>query len=111
MTFPERTITSEPKFGTVIEVETPTHIAGVFDFASGAVGTMITSFDVWGAHLPPLEIHGSRGSLAVPSPNGFGGIPRIRSSGDPDAKGARGTAYRCERFASRAYTCPSSLPM
>jgi predicted dehydrogenase len=49
ITFPERTITSQPKYGKQIKVETPTHIAGVIDFASGAVGTIITSFDVWSA--------------------------------------------------------------
>src|SRR2546430_8808441 len=37
ISFPERTITSQPKYGTKIEVKTPTHIAGVLDFAGGAV--------------------------------------------------------------------------
>jgi len=39
ITFPERTITSEPHYGQVMKVETPTHIAGVLDFESGAVAT------------------------------------------------------------------------
>jgi len=72
-----RTITSKPKFGRKIKVEVPTHIAGVMDFASGAVGSIITSFDVWGHHLPHIEIHGTEGSLSVPDPNGFGGPVRI----------------------------------
>jgi predicted dehydrogenase len=57
ITFPERTITSQPKFGNKIEVEVPTHIAGVLDFANGAVGTIVTSFDVWGGQLPRIEIY------------------------------------------------------
>ncbi len=73
ITFPERTITSQPKQGQKIKVNTPTHIAGVLDFASGATATMIMSFDVWAAHLPVIEIYGTEGSLVVPDPNGFGG--------------------------------------
>ena len=78
ITFPERTITSQPKYGTRIKVETPTHIAGVIDFENGAVGTIITSFDVWSANLPWIEIYGSEGSLSVPDPNTFGGRVRVR---------------------------------
>jgi len=73
ITFPERTITSEPKYGTKIAVDTPTHITGVMDFENGAVGTIITSFDVWSSKLPNIEIYGTEGSLSVPDPNGFGG--------------------------------------
>lgn len=73
VTFPERTIGSEPKRGTKIKVDVPTHIAGVMDFANGAIGTIIQSFDVWAAHLPCIEIFGTEGTLSVPDPNGFGG--------------------------------------
>ena len=75
--YSERTITSEPKKGTKISVEVPTHVAAVLDFASGAVGTLMMSFDVWGAHLPWMEIYGTDGSLAVPDPNTFGGPVRL----------------------------------
>ncbi|MGY8824411.1 MAG: Gfo/Idh/MocA family protein [Candidatus Latescibacterota bacterium] len=73
VTFPERTITSEKKYGKVIEVETPTHVTGLMEFANGAVGQITTSFDVWGARLPNIEVYGTEGSLSVPDPNGFGG--------------------------------------
>jgi predicted dehydrogenase len=81
ITFPERTITSQPKYGSVIEVEVPTHVAGILDFANGAVGTIVTSFDVWGGALPFIEIYGTRGTLSVPDPNTFGGPVRIRQAG------------------------------
>ncbi len=81
VTFPTRTITSQPKYGTVITVDTPTHIAGAMDFANGAVGTLIMSFDVWGSHLPIIEIYGTEGSLSVPDPNGFGGPVSVRRMG------------------------------
>ncbi len=79
--FSERTVTSQPKHGQVITVETPTHIAGTADFASGAVATLITSFDVWSSTLPPIEIHGTLGSLSVPDPNSFGGVVKVSRSG------------------------------
>lgn len=78
ITFPERTITSQPKYGETIKVETPTHIAGVMDFANGAVGTIVTSFDVWPSDLPRIEIFGTDGTLSVPDPNGFGGPVHVR---------------------------------
>ncbi|MGQ9698698.1 MAG: Gfo/Idh/MocA family protein [Armatimonadota bacterium] len=81
ITFPERTITSQPKYGKKVKVEVPTHIAGVMDFASGAVGTIITSFDVWAGELPCIEIYGTEGSLSVPDPNGFGGPVRMWRDG------------------------------
>jgi len=84
ITFPERTITSEPKDGTTIVVEVPTHVVGVMDFANGAIGTIITSFDVWAHHLPCIEVHGTEGSLSVPDPNGFGGPVRVRRAGSDD---------------------------
>lgn len=73
ITFPERLITSEQKYGKKIDVEVPTHITGILDFENGATATIITSFDVWHSQLPRIEIYGSQGSLIVPDPNTFGG--------------------------------------
>jgi predicted dehydrogenase len=81
ITFPERTITSQPKYGTVMTVDVPTHVAGLIDFANGAIGTIITSFDVWAAQLPRIEIYGTEGSLSVPDPNGFGGPVSVARPG------------------------------
>ena len=57
--FPERVATSEAKYGMRIKVNTPTHIAGLMDFENGAIGTIVTSFDVWAHTLPRIEIHGT----------------------------------------------------
>lgn len=81
VTFPQRMITSQPKSGEMIEVNVPTHIAGVLDFENGAIATIITSFDVWAHELPRIEIYGTQGSLSVPDPNNFGGPVRIRRAG------------------------------
>lgn len=81
ITFPERLITNQPKFGKRVKVETPTHIAGVMDFHCGAIGTIVTSFDVWSAQVPCIEIYGTEGTMQVPDPNGFGGAVRIHRPG------------------------------
>ena len=73
ISFAEREIGSEPKKGTKIVVETPTHVAGLLEFVAGPVATIITSFDVWKSNLPRIEIYGSEGTLCVPDPNTFGG--------------------------------------
>jgi len=86
ITFPKRLITSQPKYGTEITVEVPTHVAGIMDFETGVIGTIITSFDVWASQLPRIEIYGSLGTLSVPDPNTFGGPVFIRKAGDKEWK-------------------------
>ncbi len=84
VTFPERTITSQPKYGTQITVDVPTHVSGIMNFANGAIGTITTSFDVWAHRHSCIEIYGTEGSLLVPDPNGFGGTVSVRRMGAPD---------------------------
>lgn len=80
----ERTIGSEPLGGQKIRVETPTHIVGIVEFASGAVAQVAMSFEVWRHSLPCIEIYGDEGSLQVPDPNGFGGTVRFARAGQSD---------------------------
>jgi predicted dehydrogenase len=80
----ERLIGSQPRAGTTITVNTPTHVAGVLDFANGAIGTLVTSFDVVATGLPPIEIYGTQGTLSVPDPNTFGGPVRLRKAGEKE---------------------------
>ncbi len=72
-TFPKRIITSQPKSGSVIEVEVPTYITGILHFENGAVGNIFTTFDVHYKQQARFEIYGSMGTLIVPDPNTFGG--------------------------------------
>jgi len=81
VTFPERQVTSQPLAGTTITVNTPTHVAGVMDFEGGAVGTLVTSFDVWSEEHSRIDIYGTEGTLSVPDPNTFGGPVRVWRSG------------------------------
>lgn len=84
VTFPERTITSQPNYGQKIHVDVPTHVVGVLDFNAGAIATIITTFDVWAAELPRIEIYGTHGTLSVPDPNTFGGPVRLRRAGSTE---------------------------
>ncbi len=77
ISFPERIAGPDRHNGRHIPVEVPTHIAGVLDFANGVVATLITSFDIWAANLPRIEIYGADGTLSVPDPNIFGGPVRL----------------------------------
>ncbi len=84
ITFRERTITSKPKAGQKITVRVPTHVVGVMDFANGAIGTIITSFDVWKHSMPRIEIYGTEGSLLAPDPNSFGGPVMLAKAGEKE---------------------------
>ena len=81
VTFPHRLITSQPLRGTVVDVEVPTHIAGVMKFENGAIGTLTTTFDVYDDHQACVEVFGSRGSIIVPDPNCFGGPIQLMRAG------------------------------
>jgi predicted dehydrogenase len=80
----ERTVGSGPKKGTTFSVEVDTHVAGVLVHESGVLTTIMTSFDVWAAKLPRIEIYGSEGSLSVPDPNTFGGDVELAKAGERD---------------------------
>ena len=77
--FPQRVIGSQPFAGQKIDVEVNTYIAGTVQYASGAIGTIFTTFDV---HFPKdkrrfIEIYGTEGTLFVPDPNTFGGTVQL----------------------------------
>ena len=72
-----RTITSEPRKGEKIKVETPTTIHSVLQFESGAQITLCASWDVWQHGHTNMELYGQKGTLHVPDPNFFGGELRM----------------------------------
>jgi predicted dehydrogenase len=71
--FPERIVSSKPKFGEKIPVNVDTHIVATIDFTSGVIGTIQTSFDLFDTEHSKLVIYGSEGTLRLPDPNTFGG--------------------------------------
>ena len=63
-------------------VEVDTHIAAILEFVSGAVITLITSFDVWKhSKYCDIELYGTDGSLHIPDPNTFNGEIRFFKNG------------------------------
>jgi predicted dehydrogenase len=84
---PQRTITSEPKRGQVIQVETPDHVAGTIEFECGAVGVIMTSFATrFGTYdgEQPITIYGTEGTIRVPDPNQFDGPVHLRRAADEE---------------------------
>ena len=69
----ERTITSEPKHGQKILVETPTTLMAVLEFANKTKVQLMASWDVWKHKHSNIELYGSEGSMILPDPNYFGG--------------------------------------
>lgn len=71
--FAEREITSEPRRGEMVRVNTPTNIHALLHFVNGATITLSASWDVWAHRHANMELYGTQGSLFVPDPNFFGG--------------------------------------
>jgi predicted dehydrogenase len=80
-TFKERVAQVGPRRGERIPVQVPTHVTGALEFASGALVTVLMSWDIWATNLPYLEIYGTAGSLSVANPDEFAGLPRLRRAG------------------------------
>ena len=74
--FEKRVITSEPHCGEIIDVEVDTHINGTMRFESGAIATLVTTFDTYKKQTG-IEIYGTEGTLYVPDPNTFGGPVKL----------------------------------
>jgi predicted dehydrogenase len=79
----ERTISSQPRAGQKVPVNTPTTIHGIMEFHNGAVVTLNASWDVWAHGHAPMELYGEAGTVFVPDPNFFGGDVRITREGEP----------------------------
>jgi predicted dehydrogenase len=85
-TFPRRMISSKPLAGQVIDVDVSTHVAGTVRYASGAIGTLLTTFDAHYAGQARFEVYGSEGTLYVPDPNTFGGPVRLYRPEDKEIR-------------------------
>ena len=81
---PRRLITSRPMAGTWMDVEVPTHVAGVLEHEAGPIATLVASFDVPATRYRCIEVYGTEGTLSVPDPNTFGGPVQLRRPGETD---------------------------
>ena len=84
--FKERTISSKPRFGEKVPVNTPTTIHALLEFANGAAVSLNASWDVWQHGHAPMELFGDEGTIYVPDPNFFGGTIRYTQKADPVKK-------------------------
>ena len=73
----ERIIATGDRAGEPVPVEVDTHVTGILEHETGALSTITTSFDGAASTASPIEVHGERGSLAVPDPNNFDGDVRL----------------------------------
>ncbi|GAA2208190.1 Gfo/Idh/MocA family oxidoreductase [Nonomuraea monospora] len=78
----KRTIGSGPRQGEEIPVTVDTHVTGVLVHESGALSTLVMSFDAVATRSPNIEVHGEKGSLVVPDPNHFDGDVLLTRLGD-----------------------------
>ncbi|HEV2122099.1 MAG TPA: Gfo/Idh/MocA family oxidoreductase, partial [Chloroflexota bacterium] len=70
--------------GVMMKVNAPTHVAGLLDFANGAVCHFLMTADVYATGLPHIEIYGTEGSLRCIDPNNFGGTLYLRKPDSAD---------------------------
>lgn len=68
-TFDRRQIENGPRNGEWMEVEVDTHSLSMFEFASGVIGNMTMSFDIWDSEVPRFEIYGTHGTICIPDPD------------------------------------------
>jgi len=78
----QRPIMSEPLRGQLIDVEVPTHVSALVEFAAGPIASLVTSFDVQATRYYNIEVYGTEATLLVPNPNTFDGPVRIKRNGD-----------------------------
>ncbi len=78
----ERRIAPGPRAGEAFPVLAPTTVLAAFTFVSGAIGSLVASFDVPGSTAPHIELHGTTGSLALGDPNTFDGEVRRHGADD-----------------------------
>jgi predicted dehydrogenase len=78
-----RLVGSGPRAGERIPVSTDTHVTGVLQHESGALSTLVMTFDAVATQAAHLELHGETGSLVVPDPNRFAGDVRLQTLDQP----------------------------
>ncbi|MGO4859791.1 Gfo/Idh/MocA family protein [Arthrobacter sp. 2MCAF14] len=79
---PTRPMTAEGRVADSLDVTVDTHASAIFSFASGAIGTVMMSFDVQDTALPLIEIYGTEGTLSLHDPNQFDGPVLIKRHED-----------------------------
>lgn len=77
----QRVIGSGPRAGESFDVTVPTHVAAMYEFASGQTAQSVFSFDSKLGRTQ-FEVAGVDGTLVVPDPNMFDGDLIVHRGGD-----------------------------
>jgi hypothetical protein len=90
-------------------------VTGVLVHESGALSTLVMSFDAIASHASRIEVHGDLASMVVPDPNGFGGDVQLRTLADTEwqtlePSGGYVDSSRGYGLADLATTAPGSEP-
>ena len=81
---PQRTITSQARYGKRFKVKTPDDVSGSIEFTNGCIATIVMSFASRYAEFWPITLFGTDGTMRVPDPNGFDGDVFLRRKDDED---------------------------
>lgn len=81
---PTRTVGSGPRAGEVFDVEVPTHVSAMVQFASGASSHSVFSFESPRARVGFVEITGTEGTISLPDPNKFDGGVKLCRRGESE---------------------------
>ncbi|MGR6919812.1 Gfo/Idh/MocA family protein [[Actinomadura] parvosata] len=79
-----RVIGAGPLAGGSFDVEVPTHVAALINYAGGQAATLVMSFDSPLRRGGFVEITGTEATFATPDPNCFDGDVRVRTADADD---------------------------
>ena len=63
--FDKRMIENGSRNGEWMDVQVDTHSQSMLSFASGVIGSMTMSFDIWDSEMPRFEIYGEAGTICI----------------------------------------------
>ena len=81
---PQRILQVGSKTGQQIQVEVPTHVSVIADFASGQSSSSVLSWDSPHRRVGHVEIVGTDATISIPDPNEFDGYVKLRAKNDTE---------------------------
>ena len=74
----KKTFDQRMRFGEKLKVNSPSHVAGIIEFANDVTCQFLMTNDVYDTGLPHIEVYGTEGSLRCIDPNNFPGPIYLR---------------------------------
>jgi predicted dehydrogenase len=76
-----RDLVQGPLKGQKLSAEVPTHCCGLLQFETGAIASLITSFDFSQLDEASIRVYGTRGILLISDPESYTGRVEIQTAG------------------------------